>query len=85
MHDKFSEFNIELVSKELDHFGVIADLFRQIGGDSRDLYSDIKPTSGSWHCFWFLLKMVKFWPKFQKKSEKSRIFLHYFGNPAPKN
>ena len=31
---------------------------------SRDLYFDIKPTPGSWHCFWFLLKMVKFWPKF---------------------
>ena len=30
----------------------------------RDLYFDIKPTPGSWHCFWFLLKMVKFWPKF---------------------
>ena len=25
---------IELVSKELNHFGVIADLFRQIGGHS---------------------------------------------------
>ena len=24
--------DIELVSKELNHFGVIADLFRQIGG-----------------------------------------------------
>ena len=30
----------------------------------RDLYFDIKPTPGSWHCFWFLLKMVKFWPSF---------------------
>ena len=27
--------NVELVSKELNHFGVIADLFRQIGGHSR--------------------------------------------------
>ena len=27
-------FNIELVSKELNHFEVIADLFRQIGGHS---------------------------------------------------
>ena len=27
-------FTIELVSKELNHFGVIADLFRQIGGHS---------------------------------------------------
>ena len=26
--------SIELVSKELNHFGVIADLFRQIGGHS---------------------------------------------------
>ena len=26
--------NLELVSKELNHFGVIADLFRQIGGHS---------------------------------------------------
>ena len=26
--------DIELVSKELNHFGVIADLFRQIGGHS---------------------------------------------------
>ena len=25
---------LELVSKELNHFGVIADLFRQIGGHS---------------------------------------------------
>ena len=25
---------VELVSKELNHFGVIADLFRQIGGHS---------------------------------------------------
>ena len=28
------QFYIELVSKELNHFGVIADLFRQIGGHS---------------------------------------------------
>ena len=28
------DFRIELVSKELNHFGVIADLFRQIGGHS---------------------------------------------------
>ena len=28
------EKNLELVSKELNHFGVIAGLFRQIGGDS---------------------------------------------------
>ena len=28
------EMNIELVSKELNHFGVIADLFRQFGGHS---------------------------------------------------
>jgi hypothetical protein len=27
-------FNLELVSKELNHFGVIAGLFRQIGGHS---------------------------------------------------
>ena len=27
-------FKLELVSKELNHFGVIADLFRQIGGHS---------------------------------------------------
>ena len=27
-------FRLELVSKELNHFGVIADLFRQIGGHS---------------------------------------------------
>ena len=29
------EFQLELVSKELNHFGVIAGLFRQIGGHSR--------------------------------------------------
>ena len=29
-----NEIDIELVSKELNHFGVIADLFRQIGGHS---------------------------------------------------
>ena len=28
------EFGLELVSKELNHFGVIAGLFRQIGGHS---------------------------------------------------
>jgi hypothetical protein len=27
-------FSLELVSKELNHFGVIAGLFRQIGGHS---------------------------------------------------
>ena len=27
-------FTLELVSKELNHFGAIADLFRQIGGHS---------------------------------------------------
>ena len=27
-------FRLELVSKELNHFGMIADLFRQIGGHS---------------------------------------------------
>ena len=31
---KVFETNLELVSKELNHFGVIADLFRQIGGHS---------------------------------------------------
>ena len=29
-----SALGLELVSKELNHFGVIADLFRQIGGHS---------------------------------------------------
>ena len=28
------QYSVELVSKELNHFGVIADLFRQIGGHS---------------------------------------------------
>ena len=28
------DISLELVSKELNHFGVIADLFRQIGGHS---------------------------------------------------
>ena len=32
MHMK--EYKLELVSKELNHFGVIACLFRQIGGHS---------------------------------------------------
>ena len=31
---KLERFFLELVSKELNHFGVIADLFRQIGGHS---------------------------------------------------
>ena len=31
----------------------------------RDLYFDIKPMPGSWYCFRFLLKMVKFWPNQQ--------------------
>ena len=30
----YFDFSLELVSKELNHFGVIADLFRQIGGHS---------------------------------------------------
>jgi len=29
-----NHYNLELVSKELNHFGVIAGLFRQIGGHS---------------------------------------------------
>ena len=29
-----AEEYLELVTKELNHFGVIADLFRQIGGHS---------------------------------------------------
>ena len=33
-HFKETLFWLELVSKELNHFGVIADLFRQIGGHS---------------------------------------------------
>ena len=33
--DDFSGHALELVSKELNHFGVIADLFRQIGGHSK--------------------------------------------------
>ena len=32
MLDEFEHYILELVSKELNHFGVIADLFRQIGG-----------------------------------------------------
>ena len=31
----FEQFVLELVSKELNHFGVIAGLFRQIGGHSK--------------------------------------------------
>ena len=31
---KKDDMKLELVSKELNHFGVIADLFRQIGGHS---------------------------------------------------
>ena len=33
-HDEEERDQVELVSKELNHFGVIADLFRQIGGHS---------------------------------------------------
>ena len=32
--DRQRQVSLELVSKELDHFGVIAGLFRQIGGHS---------------------------------------------------
>ena len=32
---QIKRFVLELVSKELNHFGVIADLFRQIGGHSK--------------------------------------------------
>jgi hypothetical protein len=31
---QFEDQNLELVSKQLNHFGVIADLFRQIGDHS---------------------------------------------------
>ena len=31
---QIQEISLELVSKELNHFGVIAGLFRQIGGHS---------------------------------------------------
>ena len=33
-HVEKQEHKLELVSKELNHFGVIAGLFRQIGGHS---------------------------------------------------
>ena len=36
--------NLELVSKELNHIGVIADLFRQIGDHSSRLH-----TTYSWN------------------------------------
>jgi hypothetical protein len=32
--ETYFAYLLELVSKELNHFGVIADLFRQIGGHS---------------------------------------------------
>ena len=32
--DGILDCKVELVSKELNHFGVIADLFRKIGGHS---------------------------------------------------
>ena len=34
LHPVLYTVGLELVSKELNHFGVIADLFRQIGGHS---------------------------------------------------
>ena len=34
---EFEGVDVELVSKELNHFGVIADLFQQIGGIAVDL------------------------------------------------
>ena len=38
--------NLELVSKELNHFGVVADLFRQIGGHNvRSVKKDTKCSS----------------------------------------
>ena len=45
---------------------------------SRDLYFDIKPTPGSWHCFWFLLKMVKFWPRFANTFPMCGNFSKFF-------
>jgi hypothetical protein len=33
-HSTSNDVHLELVSKELNHFGVIADLFQQIGGHS---------------------------------------------------
>ena len=46
-------FHLELVSKELNHFGVIADLFRQIGGHTSRLVLFCS--------FWrlFTIKMIK--------------------------
>ena len=44
---------VELVSKELNHFGVIADLFRQIGDHS----SRFMPFCSFWR--FFTIKMIK--------------------------
>ena len=64
--------NLELVSKELNHFGVIADLFRQIGGHS------------SWFVlfcsFWrlFTIKMIKSVKVFPFSFWKIITFFFYF-------
>ena len=47
------ELMVELVSKELNHFGVVADLFRQIGGHS----SRIVLFCSFWRLF--TIKMIK--------------------------
>ena len=52
-HYKLQHYNLELVSKELNHSGVIAGLFRQIGGHSNRFVLFCS--------FWrlFTIKMIK--------------------------
>ena len=71
---------IELVSKELNHFGMIADLFRQIGGHS----SIFVLFCFFWRFFTIkMIKSVKLFPfSFQKVITKKKILLHKIQTPG---
>ena len=52
---------------------------------TRDLYIAIKPTPTSWHCFWFLLKMAKFWAKLCKHFSNVRKTFPNFSRSRQKS
>ena len=71
---------LELVSKELNHFGVIADLFRQIGGHS----SRFVLFCSFWRLFTIkMIKSVKVFPfSFWKIITKYFFLLHKIQTPG---
>ena len=66
---------LELVSKELNHFGVIADLFQQIGGYSGRFVLFCS--------FWRLIKSVQVFPfSFLKNNKNFFLLLHKIQTPG---